>query len=167
MHTNDNHPEDGTEFSSCRKRLSLFDKLLVLHFIVILAIMILAVIFRYVINQSLSWSDEAVRYLFVWLTLLGSSLVLRDKAHIQVEFFIELMPSRVRSILDFFSDSLVLAFNVVLLVLGVQWFLATVGIQTATLRLPINIVLYGALPVSALLNIAFLLFPEKNEENKP
>jgi len=166
MDTHDHHPTGDLESANRRQRLSWFDKLLILHFIVILVIMTLAVIFRYVINQSLSWSDEAVRYLFVWLTLLGSSLVLRDKAHIQVEFFIELLPPSARHVLAFLSDSLVLAFNVVLLVLGVQWFFATAGIQTAALRLPVKFVLYGALPVSALLNIVFLLFPEKKEENQ-
>lgn len=166
MNTDDNAPA-GSQAAIPGKGLSWFDKLLVFQFGVILVIMTVAIIFRYVINQSLSWSDEAVRYLFVWFTLLGSSLALRDKAHIQVEFFIESVPPRLRRLLDFLSDSLVLAFNVVLFFLGVKWFFATAGMQTASLHLPINLVLYGALPASALLNIVFLLLSGKAAENEP
>ena len=74
----------GTE-----RKLTLADRLLVGLFAVILAIILVAVFFRYVINHSLFWSDEVVRYLFVWFTLLGAALVLRDRRHIRVEYFVE------------------------------------------------------------------------------
>ena len=61
-------------------------------FSLILVIILVAVFFRYVVNHSLFWSDEVVRYLFVWFTLLGAALVLRDRRHIRVEYFVEQMP---------------------------------------------------------------------------
>ena len=67
-------------------KLSWFDWLLVVQIGLIVTIVLAAVFFRYVINHSLPWSDEAARYLFVWLTLLGSSAVLRERAHIRVEY---------------------------------------------------------------------------------
>lgn len=36
-------------------------------------IVILQVFFRYVLNSSLSWSEEAARYLFIWASVLGFS----------------------------------------------------------------------------------------------
>ena len=36
-------------------------------------IVVLQVFFRYVLNSSLSWSEEAARYLFIWAALLGFS----------------------------------------------------------------------------------------------
>ena len=65
------------------KRLSIPDRILVGLFSMILLIILVAVFFRYVINHSLFWSDEVVRYSFVWFTLLGTALVLRDRRHIR------------------------------------------------------------------------------------
>jgi hypothetical protein len=36
------------------------------------------VFFRYVLNQSLFWSEELARYLLVWLSFLGASVAYRD-----------------------------------------------------------------------------------------
>lgn len=36
-------------------------------------LVVLQVFFRYVLNSSLSWSEEAARYLFIWAALLGFS----------------------------------------------------------------------------------------------
>ena len=40
---------------------------------VTVALVILQVFFRYVLNSSLSWSEEAARYLFIWSAVLGFS----------------------------------------------------------------------------------------------
>ena len=43
------------------------------------------VVFRYAIQQSLIFSDELARYLFIWATFLGASLALRRGQHIGLE----------------------------------------------------------------------------------
>ncbi len=40
---------------------------------------------RYALNHSLFWSEEAARYLLVWLTFLGASVAYRRKAHPAIE----------------------------------------------------------------------------------
>ena len=40
---------------------------------VTVTLVILQVFFRYVLNSSLSWSEEAARYLFIWAAVLGFS----------------------------------------------------------------------------------------------
>jgi TRAP-type C4-dicarboxylate transport system permease small subunit len=47
----------------------------------------LQVIFRYVFENSLSWSSELATYMFAWLTLMGLAIAQRDHAHIEVKFF--------------------------------------------------------------------------------
>jgi TRAP-type C4-dicarboxylate transport system permease small subunit len=39
------------------------------------------VFFRYVLNQSLFWSEELARFLLVWLTFLGASVAYYRKAN--------------------------------------------------------------------------------------
>lgn len=144
--------EDG---DTPRERLSAADLALVGLFGVILAIILVAVFFRYVVNQSLFWSDEVVRYLFVWFTLLGATLVLRDRRHIRVEFFVEQMPAGLRRVVEFAGLMLILAFNVFLVVAGFLWVYQTRGTYTPALGLPLNWIFYAALPATAALGCYF------------
>ena len=45
------------------------------------------VFFRYVLNQSLFWSEELARYLLIWLTFLGASCAYYRHAHPGVDIF--------------------------------------------------------------------------------
>lgn len=137
------------------ERLSPADWVLVALFAVILVIILVAVFFRYVINHSLFWSDEVVRYLFVWFTLLGAALVLRDRRHIRVEFFVEHMPEGLRRGVEFLGLVLILAFNVFLVVAGFFWVKETSGTTTPALGLPLNWIYYAALPLTAILSCYF------------
>ncbi|RZT35480.1 TRAP transporter small permease [Cupriavidus agavae] len=40
------------------------------------------VVLRYVFNTGIAFSEEASRFLFMWLTLLGALLVMHDRAHL-------------------------------------------------------------------------------------
>src|SRR5665648_198612 len=43
------------------------------------------VVMRYVFNNSSSWTEELSRYLFIWMSWLGTSLSARENKHIRVE----------------------------------------------------------------------------------
>ncbi len=47
---------------------------------------------RYVLNQSLFWSEELARYLLVWLTFLGASCAYYRKVNPGVDFLFAKMP---------------------------------------------------------------------------
>jgi len=51
---------------------------------VMLFIIFLQVIFRYVLHNSLTFSEELARYLFVWTVFLGSAVVAKNNGHITV-----------------------------------------------------------------------------------
>ena len=58
-----------------RKVLDILDKLILALLIIILSAMLVVgtmqVIWRYVLEESLSWSEELMRFLYVWATMLG------------------------------------------------------------------------------------------------
>jgi TRAP-type transport system small permease protein len=47
---------------------------------------------RYVLNDSLAWTEEIARYLLMCVGLLGGSLAVRRYSHIHVEFMYLYMP---------------------------------------------------------------------------
>ncbi|WP_226553951.1 TRAP transporter small permease [Celeribacter naphthalenivorans] len=54
----------------------------------------LQVFMRYVMEASLTWSEELARYLFIWATYIGVSYGVRKQAHIRVTAFSDLLPDR-------------------------------------------------------------------------
>ena len=48
-------------------------------------VVFLQVVFRYVFNSPIEWSEETARILFVWITLLGTYLGVKSKSHNSIE----------------------------------------------------------------------------------
>jgi len=66
---------------------------------------------RYIMNDSLSWTEEIARYGLMSLAFIGGAVVTRKKAHIAVELLSNLMkPSPVRSALLALVDFITLGF---------------------------------------------------------
>jgi len=63
---------------------------------VIVAILFYAVVMRYVFHRPPSWSIEVGRYLFIWMVILSAVLVTREQSHVQITFFVNLLPKRLR-----------------------------------------------------------------------
>jgi TRAP-type C4-dicarboxylate transport system permease small subunit len=72
------------------------------------------VFYRYILNDSISWTEELARYLMVWFALLGMGLALKDNSHVGVSFFLERMPRKVTPIVKIIGECLVLLFLLVL-----------------------------------------------------
>src|SRR3954468_23193424 len=66
---------------------------------------------RYVLNDSLAWTEEIARYGLMWLTFIGGAVVTRKKAHIAVELVSNLMgPGPLRAALLALVDFITLGF---------------------------------------------------------
>jgi TRAP-type transport system small permease protein len=49
---------------------------------------------RYVLNDSLAWTEEIARYLLIAVTFAGGAMAVRRNTHIHVEFFYVYLPKR-------------------------------------------------------------------------
>src|SRR5229473_1193591 len=66
---------------------------------------------RYILNDSLSWTEEIARYGLMWLAFIGGAVVTRKKTHIAVELLGNLMaPGRLRTSLFALVDFVTLGF---------------------------------------------------------
>ena len=63
------------------------------------AIVSAGVFFRYVLNDSLSWSEELAKYAMLWLVFLGAPIALRLGVHPNIEIVISRFPSRVTRVI--------------------------------------------------------------------
>lgn len=66
---------------------------------------------RYVLNDSLSWTEEIARYGLMWIVFVGGAMVTRRNTHIAVELLSNVMkPGRLRAALLAFVDFVKLGF---------------------------------------------------------
>ncbi len=66
---------------------------------------------RYVLNDSLSWTEEIARYGLMWVVFIGGIMVTRRNSHIAVELLSNIMkPGLARSTLLAFVDLIKLGF---------------------------------------------------------
>jgi TRAP-type C4-dicarboxylate transport system permease small subunit len=120
-------------------------------FWVLAGIVFLQFFTRYVLNDSLSWTEEIARYGLMWLAFIGGATVTRKKAHIAVELLSNLMkPSPLRSALLAVVDFITLGFMALLAYFSVT-IIERMHAQTMTVvELPMSIV-YGGVGLGCFL----------------
>jgi len=93
-------------------------KITILIVILLAAVMVLTVLvgvfFRYVLHNSLSWSEELARYLMIWAALLSISIGIKDKEHVGIQLIIRNIPIKYARILNFLVNVIILFFLSVL-----------------------------------------------------
>jgi len=78
--------------------------------VVIACVIAAGVFFRYVLNDSLSWSEELAKYAMLWLVFLGAPIALRTGGHPNIEILLNLIPSRLGMIVKTFVYAGVMLF---------------------------------------------------------
>ena len=73
----------------------------------------LAVFFRYVLSDPLTWTTEISSYLLVYTVLFGSSIALRHNQFVKVEALLNLLPERLKTWVIMLSHVLIALFLVV------------------------------------------------------
>jgi TRAP-type C4-dicarboxylate transport system permease small subunit len=75
---------------------------------------------RFVLNMSLSWSEEFQRFGQAWLVFLGVPIAYSRGMNIGSAFLVAKLPAQVRKILIFIIDLTWLVIGVVLIVTGIR-----------------------------------------------
>jgi TRAP-type C4-dicarboxylate transport system permease small subunit len=76
-----------------------------------LAVIVFAQFFsRYVLNDSIAWTEEVARYLLITIAFAGAPIAVRKNTHIHVEFFYRFIPPRVARVLSTIVDLIRIVF---------------------------------------------------------
>ncbi|MEP7032121.1 MAG: TRAP transporter small permease [Pseudolabrys sp.] len=99
---------------------------------------------RYVLNDSLAWTEEIARYGLMWVAFIGGAMVTRKNTHIAVELLSNVMkPSPLRSALLASVDAIKLGFLALLAYFSVT-IIERMAIQRMTVfDLPMSYVYAG------------------------
>ena len=97
------------------------------------------VIARYVLQQSLSWSEELARFLLLWLSMLSAAYAYRIKAHFALQVVVSRFPEKLRRAVSTSIHIVVAAFFAVLLYYSIIFVKGVAGHTAPTLQISMQI----------------------------
>jgi len=96
--------------------------------------LLIGVASRYLFGMPLVWMDEAISLGFIWLSMTGSILAMQRGEHLRLALFVEMMPPRVRPLVQALALAAIAA--VLLALIGPaldyvedEWFITTPALE--------------------------------------
>ena len=117
----------------------------------------LNVVLRYGFNSSLLITEEIGRYLFVWLTFLGSISAFIRNRHVRVDTFFLRMPATMRRIVLILSDLAMLACCGLILTGGWQLTKANMANYLPVSDIPVAALYFASIPFSVVVGALLLV----------
>ena len=125
------------------------DNLAALLLGLLLAVMCWQVLTRYVLDAPSDWTEEASRYLYVYVVFLGTSAGISTRSHVSISYFTERLPPLPRLVVSLGVDVLILAFLAVMV-----WWGARATVRNVDIPLSVTQVSYAwvyiVIPVTSL-----------------
>lgn len=152
-------PMSGFATVVCKLDLVL-KKISAWSIVLLVAAMVIAiwisVFTRYVMGDAVAWGEQIAKYLMIWAAMIGSSLAVREGAHIAVTLLVDRLPfafARILAVVAFSGSAVFLA---VATYYGTTW-AASASVQTdpAVWNMALSIP-YSAIPVGSALMLVQL-----------
>ena len=131
--------------------------LLVLSMVVMTLSVALSVVFRYVVNRPLLWSDEVASSSLAWMTFIGAAMLYAQRSgHLNLTILLDRVSPSTRQLMILTADVIELLLLVVVFIGGLVFIHYNRESVTSALELPIYLV-FGIAPAMALLAACFLI----------
>lgn len=119
----------------------LIDKIIQVLSTIIMGVMVIAVcwqvITRYILNNPSTVTEEALRYLLIWVTMVGGAYAYGRRKHLAITALSKRLSFKGQKILDIFVQAMVILFCVVVMIGGGTRLVNTAADQlSAALQLP-------------------------------
>lgn len=124
----------------------------------LLVIVLLAVLYRYVLNNPLQWAEETARYMLIWMTLVGASVAIKERKHVNLNSVVSRLPRKAALIIE------ILLYLSIILIIGIiakRSFVMVItrSVRTLSPSLQISMVwAHSALPVGFVLMLVQSLY---------
>lgn len=124
------------------KIVDFLDRLEEIVLVIMFALMVLVifgqVIMRYVFNNSLSWSEELGKFLFVWISWIGISIGAKRKEHIKITMFVDKCSPKNALICEILSEIIVFGICAVTAYYGIELVISQAHINFAGIKISMS-----------------------------
>ncbi|WP_319529907.1 TRAP transporter small permease [uncultured Cohaesibacter sp.] len=140
--------------------LDLLEKALsavcILCFFAMFVLGVATVVFRFIIESSLAFPDELIRYLFIWMIFLGSSVALRRGQHAAIGVLVKYLPDGLKRVALLLASLSSVFFFAAMFFYGLKLTMRVQAQISPALEVSMSWV-YGAIPVGMAFLILFTL----------
>lgn len=113
------------------------------------------VIGRYLLSSPPGWTDEVLRFMLIWLTMIGAPLAHGLNRSMLVTFFVDRMSEKNKLINSIFVEVLVILFAAIVLIIGGLIY-SKIGWNVISASIGIRMTwVYISLPISGVLFIIY------------
>jgi TRAP-type C4-dicarboxylate transport system permease small subunit len=137
------------------------DRFLAWAICLLMAAMVLNVLWqvftRFVLRHPSSFTEEAARYLMIWVGLLGAAYATGRKSHLALDLLTAHLQGGRKRASDLFIHAVVLVFSLAVLVGGggrLVWIQLSLGQQSAALQIKLGYV-YLAVPLAGVFMVFY------------
>jgi TRAP-type C4-dicarboxylate transport system permease small subunit len=122
----------------------------------------LQVLIRFVFKYPLPWTEEVSRIAFVYTIFIGATIAVRQKAHLNIDFLLVVLPARLARAIKLLGTALVAVFLVFVTWEGIE-FVRQTGVQvTPVMQVPFRY-LYVIIPSCGSLMLLYLILAAVDE----
>ena len=94
------------------------------------------VIWRWILNNPIVWSEELIQLTYVWICYLGWTIASRKDSHIRITAVLNMLPKKVQKWVQIFNHILCIVFSVLMVYYGIQ--LIGAGMKRTAVSLALN-----------------------------
>ena len=138
--------------------ISGFEKLVRFVMILLLSGMVFLifaqVLFRYLLNQPLAWTEELSRHFMIWAAFLGAAIAYRRKAHLGVDVLVLQFSPRWQGVVVWFVHLVSILFAGFLVYYGIAIVKKTMQQLSSALGIPMGYI-YASIPVGSAIILLF------------
>lgn len=120
------------------------------------AILFSQIIARYVMGTGLSWSEELVRYMCVWIIFLGATCATKDGSQISVTMLDETLKGLPKKALGIIQGIIAACYGVLLSWIGFTTLEIAKVQNSPNMEIPMNIV-YSVIPIAMIIMLIHLV----------
>lgn len=100
---------------------------------------------RYVLNSSLAWSEEFMKFLLVWFCLMSTSVIAIERGHVSIVIFKKMMTKDLEQLFTLVSQVILYIVSVMVVYIGIRQMVDGIGRSTPAMGIPYALA-YAAIP---------------------
>ena len=82
----------------------VIERILIGLMLIFVGIIVVQIVWRYILNSPLTWSEQVSRYLFIWAMLLAIPIVTRKKQDIAFDLLVNKFPEKFRIKIQYWDE---------------------------------------------------------------